>query len=153
MPFPDPSTTLLAQAGADTADGHLRLWMQALPETIRHYLSRWRIDWTGESLGQGYLGYVLPCRCRDGTAAILKLTLELRNLPHRDRSRAARRSGPGRITPVRDRRPRLLKRSLSRHPSSNLKHISLCGASLVGYRALDGFTGYSYGVEDAATRS
>ncbi len=48
--------------------------MHALPKTIQHYLSRWQAEWTGESLKQGYLGYVLPCRRRDGTAAILKLS-------------------------------------------------------------------------------
>jgi len=37
-------------------------------------LSRWQIKWTGESLKQGYFGYVLPCRCQDGTHAILKLS-------------------------------------------------------------------------------
>src|ERR1700732_1242312 len=28
----------------------------------------------GESIKQGYFGYVLPCRCQDGTHAILKLS-------------------------------------------------------------------------------
>ena len=74
MPFPPPSSTLLAQARADALHGQLWLWVQELPKTIRHYLSGWQIKWTGESLRQGYLGYVLPCRCRDGTAAILKLS-------------------------------------------------------------------------------
>ena len=65
-------------AGADAPGGHRWLWMQALPETIRYYLSRWQVEWTGESLRQGYLGYVLPCRCRDGTAAVLKVTPDVR---------------------------------------------------------------------------
>jgi streptomycin 6-kinase len=37
-------------------------------------LRRWQAEWTGESISQGYLGYVLPCRRQDGTAAILKLS-------------------------------------------------------------------------------
>ena len=74
MPFPWPSSTLLKQAGADAPSGQLRTWMHALPKTIQHYLSQWRAEWTGESLKQGYLGYVLPCRRQDGTAAILKLS-------------------------------------------------------------------------------
>jgi hypothetical protein len=48
--------------------------MQALPHTIQQCLSRWQIEWTGESLKQGYFGYVLPCQCQDGTPAILKLS-------------------------------------------------------------------------------
>jgi streptomycin 6-kinase len=48
--------------------------MLALPKTIQHYLSLWQLEWTGESLRQGYLGYVLPCRRQDGIAAILKLS-------------------------------------------------------------------------------
>ena len=48
--------------------------MHALPKTIQHYLSQWQAEWTGESLKQGYFGYVLPCRCQDGTSAILKLS-------------------------------------------------------------------------------
>jgi streptomycin 6-kinase len=74
MPFPPPSGVLLERAGADAPTGQLRSWMYALPKTIRHYLSRWQAEWTGESLRQGYFGYVLPCRCQDGTAAILKLS-------------------------------------------------------------------------------
>jgi len=74
MPFPSPSGTLLEQAGADASSGQLRTWMHALPKTIQRYLSRWQAEWTGESLKQGYFGYVLPCRCQDGTSAILKLS-------------------------------------------------------------------------------
>ena len=48
--------------------------MKALPQLIQLYLSRWHIQWTGESLKQGYFSYVLPCRCQDGTHAILKLS-------------------------------------------------------------------------------
>jgi hypothetical protein len=77
MPFPPPSTTLCAQANADAPHSQLWLWMQALPKAIRHYLSCWQIAWTGESLRQGYLGYLLPCRCKDGAAAILKLSLDV----------------------------------------------------------------------------
>ena len=65
---------MLEQAAADAPTGQLRSWMHALPKTIQHYLSRWQAEWTGESLRQGYLGYVLPCRRQDGTAAILKLS-------------------------------------------------------------------------------
>jgi len=74
MPFPPPSKTLLEQAGEDAPGGQLWSWMRALPETIQRYLNRWQAEWTGESLRQGYLGYVLPCRCQDGHAAILKLS-------------------------------------------------------------------------------
>jgi hypothetical protein len=74
MPFPSPSSTLLEQAGTDAPSGQLRTWMHALPKTIQHYLSQWQAEWTGESLKQGYFGYVLPCRCQDGTSAILKLS-------------------------------------------------------------------------------
>ena len=73
MPFPPPSGVLLERAGADAPTGQLRSWMYALPKTILHYLTRWQAEWTGESLRQGYFGYVLPCRRQDGTAAILKL--------------------------------------------------------------------------------
>jgi streptomycin 6-kinase len=65
---------LLQQARADAPRGKLWTWMQALPQMIQQCLSRWRIKWTGESLKQGYFGYVLPCRCQDGTHAILKLS-------------------------------------------------------------------------------
>jgi len=74
MPFPSPSSTLLEQAGADAPSGQLRTWMHALPKTIQNYLNQWQAEWTGESLKQGYFGYVLPCRCQDGTSAILKLS-------------------------------------------------------------------------------
>ena len=74
MPFPSPSSTLLERADAEAPSGQLRSWMRALPETIQRHLNRWQAEWTGESLRQGYLGYVLPCRRQDGTAAILKLS-------------------------------------------------------------------------------
>src|SRR5215471_12190149 len=72
MPFPCPSSTLLKQAGADAPSGQLRTWMHALPKTIQHYLSQWRAEWTGESLKQGYLGYVavsMPRRHRCNSQA------------------------------------------------------------------------------------
>jgi streptomycin 6-kinase len=74
MRFPRPSIVLLQQADVGAPDSKLWSWMQALPHTIQQCLSRWQIEWTGESLKQGYFGYVLPCRCKDGTAAILKLS-------------------------------------------------------------------------------
>ncbi len=74
MRFPPPSRTLIQQASADAPRGKLWTWIQALPETIEQRLSRWQIEWTGESLKQGYFSYVLPCRCQDGTQAILKLS-------------------------------------------------------------------------------
>jgi Aminoglycoside/hydroxyurea antibiotic resistance kinase len=74
MLFPSPSNELMQQASADAPRGQLWSWMQALPRTIQQCLSRWQIEWTGESLKQGYFGYVLPCRCQDGTHAILKLS-------------------------------------------------------------------------------
>ncbi len=74
MRFPPPSTTLIQQASADAPRGKLWTWIQALPKTIEQRLSRWQIEWTGESLKQGYFSYVLPCRCQDGTQAILKLS-------------------------------------------------------------------------------
>jgi hypothetical protein len=74
MRFPRPSSVLLQQADVGAPDSKLWSWMQALPHTIQQCLSRWQIEWTGESLKQGYFGYVLPCRCKDGTAAILKLS-------------------------------------------------------------------------------
>jgi streptomycin 6-kinase len=61
---------------ADAPNSHLRMWTQALPETIKRYLNQWQLKWTGESFIQGYLGYVLPCRCNNGTAAVLKLSPE-----------------------------------------------------------------------------
>jgi streptomycin 6-kinase len=74
MRFPPPSRTLIQQACADTPRGTLWTWIQALPQTVEQCLSRWQIEWTGESLKQGYFSYVLPCRCQDGTQAILKLS-------------------------------------------------------------------------------
>jgi streptomycin 6-kinase len=74
MPFPPPSCVLLQQAVAEAPRGKLWWWMQALPHTIQQGLRRWQLEWTGESLKQGYFGYALPCRCHDGTAAILKLS-------------------------------------------------------------------------------
>jgi hypothetical protein len=74
MLFPLPSGTLLRQARADAPRGKMWTWLQALPQTIQQCLSRWQIEWTGESLKQGYFGYVLPCGCQDGTHAILKLS-------------------------------------------------------------------------------
>ena len=74
MIFPPPSRALLQQARADAPRGKRWTWMQALPQMIQQCLSRWQIKWTGESLKQGYFGYVLPCRCQDGTHAILKLS-------------------------------------------------------------------------------
>src|SRR5260221_11343742 len=74
MRFPPPSRTLIQQASADAPRGKLWTWIQALPETIEQRLSRWQIEWTGESLKQGYFSYVLPCRCKDGTQAILSLS-------------------------------------------------------------------------------
>jgi hypothetical protein len=65
MPFPPPSNTLLEQAGTDTSSNELCSWMRALPNRIRHCLSLWKLEWTGESLKQGYVGYVLPCRCQE----------------------------------------------------------------------------------------
>jgi streptomycin 6-kinase len=52
--------------------------MYALPKRIQYYLNLWQAEWTGESLRQGYLGYVLPCRRQDGSAAILKLSPDTR---------------------------------------------------------------------------
>ncbi|HYY30720.1 MAG TPA: aminoglycoside phosphotransferase family protein, partial [Chthoniobacterales bacterium] len=78
MPFPPPSSALLEQAGADALNGRLRSWMYALPKRIQYYLNLWQAEWTGESLRQGYLGYVLPCRRQDGSAAILKLSPDTR---------------------------------------------------------------------------
>src|SRR5260221_2287762 len=75
MPFRSPSNELIQQASADAPRGQLWSWMHALPQTIQQCLSRWQIEWTGESqLKQGSLGYVLPCRCQDGTPAVLKLS-------------------------------------------------------------------------------
>jgi len=74
MLFPLPSGTLLRQARAEAPRGKVWTWLQALPQTIQQCLSRWQIEWTGESLKQGYFGYVLPCGCQDGTHAILKLS-------------------------------------------------------------------------------
>jgi streptomycin 6-kinase len=74
MVFPLPSDELIRQAGADAPSGQVWSWMQSLPQTIQDCLNRWQIEWTGESLKQGYFGYVLPCRCQDGTSAILKLS-------------------------------------------------------------------------------
>src|SRR5258708_11147501 len=74
MLFPSPSNELMQHASADAPRGQLWSWMQALPQTIQQCLSRWQIEWTGESLKQGYFSYVLPCRCQDGTHAILKLS-------------------------------------------------------------------------------
>src|SRR5258708_10533067 len=74
MLFPSPSNELMQQASADAPRGQLWSWMQALPQTIQQCLSRWQIEWTGESLKQGYFSYVLPCRCQGGTHAILKLS-------------------------------------------------------------------------------
>src|SRR5258708_37638431 len=74
MRFPPPSTTLIQQASADAPRGKLWTWIQALPKTIEQRLSRWQIEWTGESLKQGYFSHVFPCRCQDGTQAILKLS-------------------------------------------------------------------------------
>jgi streptomycin 6-kinase len=74
MLFPSPSNELMQQASADAPRGKLWSWMQALPQTIQQCLSRWQIEWTGESLKQGYFSYVLPCQRQDGTHAILKLS-------------------------------------------------------------------------------
>jgi streptomycin 6-kinase len=74
MLFPSPSNELMQQASADAQSGSVWSWMQALPQTIKQCLSRWQIEWTGESLKQGYFSYVLPCRCQEGTQAILKLS-------------------------------------------------------------------------------
>jgi streptomycin 6-kinase len=74
MLFPSPSNELIQRASANAPRGQLWSWMQALPQTIQQCLSRWQIGWTGESLKQGYFGYVLPCRCQDGTQTILKLS-------------------------------------------------------------------------------
>ena len=49
-PFPSPSGTLLEQAATNVPNGQLRMWMHALPRAIRHYLSRWQLEWTGEPL-------------------------------------------------------------------------------------------------------
>jgi len=74
MPLPSPSKELIQQVSASAPRDPLRSWMKALPQLIQLYLSRWHIQWTGESLKQGYFSYVLPCRCQDGTHAILKLS-------------------------------------------------------------------------------
>src|SRR5260370_3571118 len=74
MRFLPTSGTLIQQASADAPRGKLWTWIQALPQTIEQRLSRWQIEWTGESLKQGYFSYVLPCRCQDGTHPILKLS-------------------------------------------------------------------------------
>lgn len=74
MHFPSPSNELVQRAAADAPRGQLWAWMKALPQTIQQCLSRWQIEWTGESIKQGYFGYVLPCRCQDGRQAILKLS-------------------------------------------------------------------------------
>jgi hypothetical protein len=37
------------------------------PNTIQTLLNRWHLEWTGESFKQGYVGYVLPCRCADSS--------------------------------------------------------------------------------------
>lgn len=78
MPFPAPSTELLEQATSDALNNQLRSWIRTLPNTIQTLLNRWRLAWTGESFKQGYVGYVLPCRCADGAAAILKLSPDAR---------------------------------------------------------------------------
>jgi len=64
----------MQQVSAYAPRDPLSSWMKALPQLIQLYLSRWHIRWTGESLKQGYFSYVLPCRCQDGTHAILKLS-------------------------------------------------------------------------------
>jgi hypothetical protein len=74
MVFPLPSNELIRQAGADALGRQVCSWMQSLAQTIQRCLNRWQIKWTGESLKQGYFGYVLPCRCQDGASAILKLS-------------------------------------------------------------------------------
>jgi hypothetical protein len=74
MLFPSPSKELMQQVIAYAPGDPLSSWMKALPQLIQLYLSRWHIRWTGESLKQGYFSYVLPCRCQDGTHAILKLS-------------------------------------------------------------------------------
>ena len=58
----------------DAPRGQVWSWMQSLPQTIQQCLNRWQIEWTGESLKQGYFSYVLPCRRQDSTSAILKLS-------------------------------------------------------------------------------
>jgi hypothetical protein len=67
MPFPAPSSTLLEQASRDAPNNQLRSWIRALPNTIQTLLNRWHLEWTGESFKQGYVGYVLPCRCADSS--------------------------------------------------------------------------------------
>lgn len=74
MRFPPPSRTLIQQACADAPRGTLWTWIQALPQMIERCFSRWQIEWTEESLKQGYFSYVLPCRRQEGTQAILKLS-------------------------------------------------------------------------------
>jgi streptomycin 6-kinase len=74
MLFPSPSKELMQQVSAYAPRDPLSSWIKALPQLIQLYLNRWHIRWTGESLKQGYFSYVLPCRCQDGTHAILKLS-------------------------------------------------------------------------------
>jgi streptomycin 6-kinase len=72
--FPSPSNELIEQAKADAPGARVWSWMQALPRAIKQCLSSWQIEWTGESLKQGYFSYVLACRRQEGTQAILKLS-------------------------------------------------------------------------------
>jgi hypothetical protein len=53
MRFPSPSNELIQQARADAPPGKLWGWIQVLPQTIKQCLSRWQIEWTGESLKHG----------------------------------------------------------------------------------------------------
>jgi hypothetical protein len=58
MPLPSPSKELIQQVSASAPGDPLRSWMKTLPQLVQLYLSRWHIQWTGESLKQRYFSYV-----------------------------------------------------------------------------------------------
>jgi Aminoglycoside/hydroxyurea antibiotic resistance kinase len=77
MLLPSPSDELIHRAMNDDPRG--RVWMQSLSQTIQQCLTLWQLEWTRESLKQGYFSYVLPCRRLDGTSVILKLSPDIQS--------------------------------------------------------------------------
>jgi len=66
MRFAPPSKTLLARSEAERSGGRLWCWLQMLHVAVQVCLDRWNLEWTGESLPQGSVSYVIPCRTESG---------------------------------------------------------------------------------------
>lgn len=74
MHFPAPGKNLLIRSESERYGGPLRAWLESLHAVVQHYLERWNLEWTGESLPQGSASYVLPCRTEDEGCVVLKLS-------------------------------------------------------------------------------